>query len=113
MAVVKQVSRSGLVDWIVQRCTAVIIGVYVIFLISYWLGHSAVDYATWKGLLTNSWMRLATMLVLLSVLWHAWIGLWTVFTDYVKVTAWRRLLEILVILLLMTYLVWTLETLWR
>lgn len=110
---VKQIARSGLVDWFVQRCTAVIIGIYVVFLVAYLASHSVINYALWSDLFDNLWMRFATVLVTVSILWHAWIGLWTVFTDYVKNIVVRRLLEILVILLLLTYLVWVLETLWR
>lgn len=110
---VRQASRSGLMDWLVQRCTAVIIGAYVIFLMSYLLLYQDVTFKVWHGLFANLWMRLATVLVVASILWHAWIGLWTVFTDYVKPVALRRVLEIAVILLLLGYLVWVLETLWR
>lgn len=110
---VEHVNRSGLLDWIVQRCTAIIIGVYAIFLIVYFLDHPLLTYADWQDLFTHAWMRIATVMVLISVLWHAWIGLWTVFTDYVKVKPLRLLLEILVLLLLLAYFIWLLEILWQ
>lgn len=57
-------------------------------------------------------MKIVTFIVLLSILWHAWIGLWTVFTDYVKNRPIRLILEILVSLLLIVYLAWVAEILW-
>lgn len=110
---VKQVSRSGLFDWIIQRCTAVIIGVYTIFLISYLLSHNGLTFEMWSSLFSGTWMRVATIIVLISILWHAWIGLWTVFTDYIKNKGVRLLLEVLVVLLLLAYFIWVLEILWR
>jgi succinate dehydrogenase / fumarate reductase membrane anchor subunit len=110
--VTKQVSRSGLTDWLAQRCTALIIGIYAIFLMGYLLSHASLSYETWGALFASIWMKLATILVLLSILWHAWIGLWTVFTDYIKNKTVRLLLEVAVILLLLVYLIWVLEILW-
>ena len=69
-------------------------------------------YPQWHGLFSQVWMKLATFVVLISILWHAWIGLWTVFTDYVKATAVRTLLEILVVLLLVAYAGWGFEIMW-
>ncbi len=110
---VKQVSRSGLVDWLVQRCTAVIIGAYVVFLLLYLLCQPQITFNQWHSLFSSFWMRLATIVATVSIFWHAWIGLWTVFTDYIKVPLLRRALEIIVILLLLSYLVWVLKTLWH
>lgn len=110
---VDSVNRDGLFDWLVQRCTAIVIGLYTVFLILYFLIHPLVVYADWQTLFLNGWMRIATVIVLVSVLWHAWIGLWTVFTDYIKIKLLRLLLELLVLLLLLAYFVWLLEILWR
>ncbi len=106
-------SRSGLFEWLVQRSTAVIVGVYAIFLMVYLLDHVAANYSSWHALYANSWMRIFTVIVVLSVIWHAWIGLWTVFTDYVKSKMLRLILEVIVILLLLGYLIWVLDILWR
>lgn len=111
--VTKQVSRSGLMDWLAQRCTAVVIGVYAVFMLAYLIGHAPVTYQAWQGLFASIWMQISTVLVLLAILWHAWIGLWTVFTDYIKNAAVRLLIEVLVILLLLGYLVWVIEILWE
>lgn len=110
---VKKMDRAGLRDWIVQRVTALLIGVYTLFLFAYFLSNPSLTYATWRGLFDSLWMRLATLLVLVSVLWHAWIGLWTVFTDYVKPKCVRLLLQALVILLMLVYFIWVFFILWR
>lgn len=104
---------NGLKDWFVQRVSAVIIGLYVIFLAGYILSHSLLDYVTWQGLFAHPFMRFFTFLTLLSVVVHAWIGIWTVLTDYVKVVWLRLSLEVLMALALLFYLIWGIQILWR
>ena len=45
--------------------------------------------------LPTSWMKVmtATALFLLFALLHAWVGLWTIFTDYVKANRLRYVLH--------------------
>ena len=105
-------STRGFHEWIVQRVSAVIIGIYVAFLLVYLSCHAPLHYAVWQHFFSHVAMRVATFVVLIAILWHAWIGLWTVFTDYVKKTAVRLFLEVLVILLLLSYMAWCLDIMW-
>lgn len=47
------------------------------------------DYAQWQAWLSGSWVRIALVLFFLSALIHAWIGLRSVYMDYLK-PAWLR-----------------------
>lgn len=105
---VSPVSHRGFRDWLIQRTTAILIGLYAIGLIIYVFNHADMTFATWQQLFSHMWMKIATIIALVSVLWHAWIGLWTVFTDYVKCKKLRLVLEVIVCLLLVFYLIWTL-----
>lgn len=107
------VSRRGFHDWVVQRATAVIVGLYLIFLVGFVGLHYPVDYVNWHQLFSTTGMKVATIIVMLSVIWHAWIGLWTVFTDYVHHCAIRLLLEILVVIALVGYVVWCVDILYK
>lgn len=109
---VVQVNRRGLIEWIAQRITAILVGIYTLFLVIYFLVHHPLSYTVFHNLFAHLSMKIVTFIVLLSILWHAWIGLWTVFTDYVKNRPIRLLLEILVCLLLIVYLAWMAEILW-
>jgi succinate dehydrogenase / fumarate reductase, membrane anchor subunit len=62
-------------------------------------------YAHWT-------MRIFSLLALLSLFYHAWIGIWTVITDYIKPVALRLIIEIIVVLALICYLIWGIEILW-
>ncbi len=105
-------TSSGLRDWLIQRVTSVILGAYFIFLLIYSLNSAHLDYFSWQLLFAHTWMRVFTVLSLLSLFMHAWIGIWTVITDYVKVTWLRLLVEILVVIALVSYLIWGIAILW-
>ncbi len=109
---VAHVDRSGLRDWLVQRVTAVLIGAYALLIYIYIICHPGITYDQWHALFSHLAMKMFTFVVLLSILWHAWIGLWTVFTDYVKNRPIRLVLETVVCLVLIAFLAWTIEILW-
>ena len=57
LANVTSLSSEGLRDWLIQRVTSVILGVYLLFLLGYILFGAQVDYFSWQALFANSWMR--------------------------------------------------------
>ncbi len=115
---VKQASRIvtgahyGLRDWLAQRVTAVFMAVYIVVLAVMIGMDMPKDHAAWSGMFKHSWMRIATFLFLAALFWHAWIGVRNVLMDYIKPTAVRLTLQILVIIALLAYLVWAAEILW-
>lgn len=105
-------AHYGLKDWLVQRVSAVLMALYLILLMMIAFFSMPLDYQVWKTIFNNQWMRIATFLFLASLFWHAWIGVRNVLMDYVHATAIRLTLQILVILSLLFYLVWSAEILW-
>lgn len=108
---VVKASHSGLRDWLVQRISAVIIGLYVIFIAVYLFLNQPVYFAQWHKLFDNIIVKIATLITLVAIVWHAWIGLWTVLTDYIKYLGLRLVLQSLVIILLLGYVIWGVEIL--
>ena len=105
-------SQRGFRDWLIQRISAILIGSYAVVIVGYLLSYPNTSYTDWMHFYDTTWMRIFTIVALVSVLWHAWIGLWTVFTDYVKPNFLRLCLNILLALLLMVYLIWCLDIFW-
>ncbi len=105
-------SGNGLRDWLIQRVTSVILAAYIIFLLAFILCHPSLDYTTWQGLFTHLSMRLFSSLFLLSLFWHAWIGLWTIVTDYIKWTSLRLISQLFIIIVLFLYFIWGLVIFW-
>lgn len=106
------VNHQGLRDWMIQRVSAIVMAVYSIGLISYLVFNPAISFAEWHTLFSTLWVKVATLLFLLCLLWHAWIGMWTIFTDYVKPFVIRGILHVVVLLMLVACFIWGLMILW-
>ncbi|MCA1772998.1 MAG: succinate dehydrogenase, hydrophobic membrane anchor protein [Halomonas sp.] len=104
--------RSGLSDWLMQRFSAVVLALYTVFIVAYLLFNPNLDYYAWTALFDQTWMRIFSLLAFISVAAHAWIGLWTVTTDYLKSTFVRVGAQSLIILAIFVYLVWGIQILW-
>jgi succinate dehydrogenase / fumarate reductase membrane anchor subunit len=109
---VLSVSHKGLRDWVIQRTSAIIMAAYTIWLTVYLLMHQGISFAEWHSLFSEDGVKIFTVLFLLSLMFHAWIGVWTIFTDYVKPFVLRCILNFLVLLMLFACFFWGLLILW-
>ncbi|MBU2966287.1 succinate dehydrogenase, hydrophobic membrane anchor protein [Amphritea sp. 2_MG-2023] len=104
--------RSGLYDWMIQRVTAVVLLAFTVFMMGYMLFNPNLDYQQWSELFECTSMRIFTLLALLSMASHAWIGMWSISTDYIKPTGIRFLFQAFCGLLTFIYVVWGIQILW-
>ncbi|MDF1828211.1 MAG: succinate dehydrogenase, hydrophobic membrane anchor protein [Legionellaceae bacterium] len=102
---VTSLTGNGLKDWLVQRVTAIYLAIYAVLFVVVWFASSPWSYETWTAWFQTPWFQIATALALLTLLFHAWIGLWTVTTDYIKSTALRLTVQGLVLFVLLGQLV--------
>ena len=100
-------------DWLAQRITGVILAVYAVLLFVLGYVRAEPGYSGWAGLFAEPWMKVLTLLALLSLIYHAWIGVRDIFMDYIKPTAVRLTLQVLTILALLGYAAWAVVILWR
>lgn len=105
-------AHYGLKDWLAQRITAIIIAVYTVVLLVALMFTPELSYGTWAGLFASGWMKVLTLLALLSVMWHAWIGVRDIFMDYIKPTGLRLFLQVATIVALVAYAWWAVIILW-
>ncbi|MBK8187714.1 MAG: succinate dehydrogenase, hydrophobic membrane anchor protein [Cellvibrio sp.] len=111
--------RSGLYDWLIQRVGGAAMAAYTIFIVAYLLLNPDLTFDQWKSLYSQLWMRVFTLVTLLSFISHAWIGLWAVLTDYLtirligkKATFLRIFAQMMLGSVAVTYLVWGIEIIW-
>lgn len=105
-------AHYGLRDWLVQRVTAVVMAVYSVLMLLIVLFMRPRHFGDWRALFDHQWMKLASLLFLLALFWHAWIGLRDILMDYVKPVGVRLALQVGVILLLVAYALWSIQILW-
>ena len=105
-------AHYGLRDWLAQRITAVVMGVYTLMILAVLANVPRLDYWHWKALWALPGMRYATLLFLLSLYFHAWIGMRNIFMDYVKDPGWRLVLYVITIAALVWYAMWSMQIVW-
>lgn len=105
-------AHYGLMDWLVQRLSAVVMALYTLLLLAIVLWNGGVDYALWRDLFAHGGFKLASFLFMVALLYHAWIGARDILMDYIKPAGIRLLLETVTVVLLFAYLGWTMQILW-
>jgi succinate dehydrogenase / fumarate reductase, membrane anchor subunit len=99
-------AHAGLGEWLVQRVSALYLAGFVLWLLAHFLLSPPADYPTWKTWLGQGGVRLAFALAYISVLAHAWVGMRSVFLDYIKSAGLRLLLQLLLAVMLMALALW-------
>lgn len=116
---VTSLSRNGVSDWVIQRVSALVLATYTLWVFGFVVLNPGMDFATWSGLFNNTGMQVFTMLAVLSTAAHAWIGMWTIGSDYLRehtlgprATTLRFIYQIGCVLIIAVYLIWGINILW-
>ncbi|MDR2000081.1 MAG: succinate dehydrogenase, hydrophobic membrane anchor protein [Zoogloeaceae bacterium] len=105
-------AHYGFKDWLAQRVTAVYMALYTL-LLALALLFCVNGYESWRALMSNGVVRFLSVLFILCLCYHAWVGVRDIWMDYVKSTAVRLTLHILTLLVLVGNAVWAVQILWR
>lgn len=105
-------AHYGLADWLAQRITAVVMVLYTLLLLGILLWHGGLDHDRFVALFASQLFRIATFLFMVSLAYHAWVGMRNISMDYVKPIAIRLTLQAAIIVALVGYLGWTIGVLW-
>ncbi len=110
---------SGIRDWIVQRISAVILAVYSLVMLGYFI-FADVNYESWYCFMSCLPMQLFSLVTILALAGHAWVGVWTIFTDYITVnklgpsaSSLRLVLQTLMIVFVLVCLFWGVSIFWN
>ena len=106
-------AHYGLKDWLAQRISAIVMAAYSLFIGIALASGGAASYESWRDLMSGSVTRFATFLFIVSVCYHAWIGIRDIWMDYVTSVAVRLTLHVLTILALVGCAGWAVQILWR
>lgn len=82
-------AHAGLISWIVQRVSGVYLAGFVVYVVVRLLASPIREHAAWQLWFTSGWVRLAWALAIGSLLLHAWIGMRSVYLDYLH-PIWLR-----------------------
>lgn len=122
MALVTNVTsfgRSGLADFVLQRVSAVVLGLYALCICGFFAVTPDIDHAALVGFLASLTMKAFTTLAVVALAMHAWIGMWTVGTDYIRRhyfgrghTVYLGLYQVVCVGAIFVYVLWPLSVVW-
>ncbi|MEW7311712.1 succinate dehydrogenase membrane anchor subunit [Buttiauxella gaviniae] len=104
--------RNGVHDFLLVRATAIVITLYIIYMIGFIAMAGELTYPVWSGFFASAFTKVFTLLTLFSILIHAWIGMWQVLTDYVKPVAIRLGLQLIIVVALLVYVIYGFVVVW-
>ena len=106
-------AHYGLKDWLAQRITALVMAAYTLLVFAAALGGALSSREAWQMFMANGAIRFASFLFIISLCYHAWVGIRDIWMDYVNPTAIRLTLHVLTILALVGYAGWAVQIIWR
>jgi len=103
--------NRGLLDFVMQRVSALVLGLYTLCLLGFLVSHSELSQVEWVGFMQSMPMMIFSTVSLVSLCVHAWVGMWTIGTDYIRTfsfgkrsTFLRQVYQAFVVALLLVYL---------
>jgi succinate dehydrogenase / fumarate reductase, membrane anchor subunit len=116
---VTSLTRSGLSDFVIQRVSAVIMAIYTFCVLGFFIANPDLTHAQLVAYFGSTAMVLFSTLTVLATAAHAWIGMWTVGTDYIRphyfgahATSFRLVYQAGCVALLFVYVAWALQLFW-
>jgi len=116
---VTSLTRSGLSDFVIQRVSAVVIAAYALCVLGFFLVTPDVTHARLVEYFGALPMVLFSTLAVIATAAHAWIGMWTIGTDYIRphyfgahATAFRLVYQAGCVAVLFLYVAWALQLFW-
>lgn len=107
-------AHYGLRDWLAQRVTGVLMALFTLIVLAQVIfTKGAIGYAKWAGIFSAQWMKTLTFVVIVSLLYHAWVGLREILMDYIKPVSVRLSLQVFSIVWLVGCAGWAIQVLWR
>lgn len=106
-------AHYGLRDWLSQRVTAALMAIFTLLLVLQVLFGAKLGYLRWSQIFSTQWMKVLTFVTIVSLAWHAWVGMRDVWMDYVKPVGVRLVLQAATIAWLVGCCGWAVQVLWR
>jgi len=106
-------AHYGLRDWLSQRVTAALMALFTIVLVVQVLMPGPIGYDKWAGIFAAQWMKVLTFVVIVSLMYHVWVGMRDIWMDYIKPVGLRLVLQVFTIAWLLGCAGWAVQVLWR
>lgn len=106
-------AHYGLKDWLAQRITAVLMAIYAVVIFVAILCGATSSAQAWRDFMSHGAVQFISLLFILSLGYHAWVGVRDIWMDYIKPTSVRIMLHVLTLLVLVGCAGWAIQIIWR
>ncbi|HOM15426.1 MAG TPA: succinate dehydrogenase, hydrophobic membrane anchor protein [Rubrivivax sp.] len=106
-------AHYGSRDWLSQRVTAALIALFTLVVLVQLLLPGEIGYVKWAGIFAPQWMKFLTLVVVVALGLHAWVGVRDIWMDYVKPAGVRLALQVFTIVWLVGCVGWAVQVIWR
>jgi len=105
-------AHSGLLEWLVQRVSSLYMAFFVFYLLWHFGTGPVPTHTAWKMWFAQGAVRIAWALFILSVLLHVWVGLRSIYMDYLHPLWLRFSITLLTVFGLVALALWAVQILW-
>lgn len=113
MGPIKLISKfHGVHEWLLVRCSAILILVYLIYLAYFIFFNTSLSYSEWCNFFSNKTIKICSTLTLFAMLSHTWVGMHHILEDYIKKYILKKLGIYLIIIVLILYLTFGIIIIW-
>ena len=106
-------AHYGLRDWLAQRITAALMTIFTFVLLAQLLFGGPLGYERWAAIFSAQWMKVLTFVVIVSLIYHVWVGMRDIWMDYIQPVGIKLVLQVLTIAWLVGCAGWAIQVLWR
>ena len=107
-------AHYGLRDWLSQRITASLMALFTVTVLAQLLiKRGPIGYDLWAGIFAAQWMKILTFIVIVSLLYHVWVGVRDIWMDYVQPVGLRLAAQVFTIGWLVGCAGWAIQVLWK
>lgn len=106
-------AHRGVAGFLVQRVSSLYLAGFVIYFVGYLLLRPVKDYAAWNSYFSSGAVRLAWAIFFASLLAHVWLGLRSIYMDYLHPTWLRFTVSLATAFVLMALAFWAAHLLLR
>lgn len=106
-------AHYGLRDWLAQRITAALMTIFTFVLLAQLLLGGPLGYERWAAIFSAQWMKVLTFVVIVSLIYHVWVGMRDIWMDYIQPVGIKLVLQVFTISWLVGCMGWAIQVLWR
>jgi len=90
-----------------------LMALFTIVLLAQLLMPGELGYDRWAGIFSQQWMKVVTFALIISLAYHAWVGMRDIWMDYVQPVGIRLALHLFTLVWLVACAGWAVQVLWR